>query len=96
MIETTITCDNCQREKGEQNRWWVVNDERQSADHKPVTNLKLREDGGFDACITNRPLLYMVPFHLTTEAEISQGAHACSRECAHKIIEQWMAKTESA
>ena len=73
MIETTITCDNCKREKNGANRWWVINaaPDRRETKH-----------------------LYVIPYSNAPDAEINSGAHACSRECAHKIIEQWMAKTE--
>lgn len=77
MIETTITCDNCQREKQSTNKWWAINATRTGK-------------------VAPAPSLYMMPWHRANEQEISEAAHACSRECAHKIIEQWMEKTEAA
>lgn len=78
MIETTITCDNCQREKQSTNKWWVL----MSNNPSPARAIP--------------PTLYAMPFSKAHENDISQGAHACSRECAHKIIEQWMEKKEAA
>ena len=35
-------------------------------------------------------ICYVMPWATAAAAEIAQAKHACSRECAHKLLEAWM------